>query len=259
MTPLSKTLLSDADGSVRDFALFVGSPQHWAHWAHLTDSVRGGDPSVARVHGVPFFDYLATDTAFAELFTSAMASVEELTLAPILSAYDFSAFGTIVDVGGGNGRFLAEILGRCPTVSGVLQELPAVADHAETLLKEKDVDARCAVERGSFFDRVPAGGDAYVLKHILHDWNDADATHILRNVRRAMPGAGRVLLVENVLPAGNAQHPGKLVDLEMMVSVGGRERTASDFRELLQKSGFVLDRVVPTAAPVSIVEASPSN
>jgi sulfur carrier protein ThiS len=258
LTAMAESLRSDSPTSVRGFALFVGSPQHREHWSRLLDSVKSGEVSVPLVRGMPFFDYLQQDRAFGEIFDQAMTSVSDLAKVPVVAAYDFARFGTIVDVGGGNGRLLSAILQGAPATRGVLFDLPAVTAGAPLVLKGSGVTARCRIESGSFFDAVPAGGDAYLLKHIIHDWEESKALAILRNVRNAIGADGTLLLVEMVLPEGNAPHVGKLLDMEMLLSVGGRERTAKEYAQLLAAAGFRQARVVPTVAPVSIIEAVPA-
>ncbi|MEU4340770.1 methyltransferase [Nocardia sp. NPDC023852] len=249
LTPLAEPLRADAPVSMRNFALFIGSPQHRQYWSYLSDAVRTGAAVIPEgMDGLPFFDYVRKDREFGAVFDGAMTSISELMLEPMLAAGHFHRFGTIVDVGGGRGRMLAEILARAPETRGVLFDLPEIV---------ADVQApdRCTVVAGSFFDTVPEGGDAYVLKHIVHDWGDNEAEKILRTVHRAMTGSARLLLLEIVLPEGNRPHRGNFLDLEMMVSAGGRERTEREFRELLAAAGFELVRITPTATPDSILEA----
>ncbi|WP_317983928.1 methyltransferase [Nocardia colli] len=180
-----------------------------------------------------------------------------LGLAPLLAAYDFAQFETLVDVAGGEGTMLAEILCRAPRSKGILFELPAVAESARSRLAELGLADRCAVECGSIFDAVPHGGDAYILKHILHDWADDDAGRILSTVRAAMKPDARLLIIELVVPENTRPHPGKYIDLEMLVNTGGRERTAEEYRKFLARFGFTLSRIVPTVSPDNILEAVP--
>ncbi|MEV5833474.1 methyltransferase [Nocardia sp. NPDC052112] len=249
LTPLAEPLRADAPVSLRDFALFIGSTHHRRYWSHLSDAVRTGRVVIPEgADGLPFFDYVRTDREFGAIFDGAMTSVSELMLEPMLAAGHFERFPVIVDVGGGRGRLLAEILARTPGSRGILFDLPEV-------VAEVRVPQRCTAVGGSFFDAVPEGGDAYLLKHIVHDWADADATKILRTVHRAMTGSARLLLMEVVLPEDNRPHRGKFLDLEMMVSAGGRERTEQEFRDLLATAGFEIVGIIPTATPDSIVEA----
>jgi hypothetical protein len=174
-----------------------------------------------------------------------------------MPAYDFSDRRLIVDVGGGHGALLAAVLAQAADARGVLFDLPSVVANAGPLLDAAGASSRCTVTGGSFFDSVPEGGDAYMLKTIIHDWDEDSAIAILRNVRSAIAEGGKLLLIELVLPEGTPLHPGMLIDLEMLVTAGGRERTAAEYAELLARAGFRQTRVVPTAGPMSVVEAVP--
>lgn len=256
LTPLADTLRSDADVSMAALARFVGSPQHREHWSHLTDAVRTGRSVIPALRGKPVFEYLAEAPELAEIFNGAMTSVSELMIAPLIAAYDFSAYATIVDVGGGHGRLLAAILGATPNSCGILFDLPQVVAGAPAVLAEQRVADRVRIVEGSFFDTVPEGGDAYVLKNVIHDWPDDEAVHILGNVRKAAAAGKNVLLVEGVLPGHDREFSGNWVDLEMLVSADARERTAAEYGELLRRAGFDMTRVVASAAPLSVVEAT---
>lgn len=257
LNALGATLRSAADISLAGAARFYGSPEHREHWSRLTDTIRTGQAAVPALRGMDFFGYAAANPAFGELFNQAMTSSSELALTPVVAAYDFRPHRTIVDVGGGQGRLLAAILAATPTARGVLYDLPEVVATAPDQLAERNVADRVDVVAGSFFDRVPAGGDAYVLKHVIHDWSDADAVRILRNVRAAAGPAATVLLLEFVIPRHNRESLGKWADLEMLLVLGARERTEPEFARLLGQAGLKLTRVVPTAGPVSVVEARP--
>jgi hypothetical protein len=256
LTPLADTLRSDADVSMAAFARFLGSPQHREHWSHLTDAVRTGRAVVPALRGKPFFEFLADDPEFAEIFNGAMTSISELAIAPLIAAYDFGAYETIVDVGGGHGRLLAAILGATPNSRGILFDLPQVVAGAPAVLAEQRVADRIRIAEGSFFDTVPEGGDAYVLKNVIHDWPDDDAVRILGNVRKAAAAGKNVLLVEGVLPGHDREFPGNWIDLEMLVTADARERTAAEYGELLRRAGFDLTRVVETVSQLSVVEAT---
>jgi len=255
-SPLSAALRTDAPGSLRSFARYVGHPAARAHWSALDGAVRSGEPAVPALRGMPFFAYTQADPAFGAVFNDAMTSIADLAERAVLAAYDVTQLGTVVDVGGGQGRLLAGLLARAPEARGVLFDLPEVVAGAPLLLGQRGVRDRCIVEAGSFFERAPTGGDTYVLKHILHDWDDERALVILHNLRDAMRSGARLVIIESVLPEGAAPHFGTLQDLEMLVSVGGKERTEADFRALLEQARFTLARVVPTASPLSVLEAS---
>jgi hypothetical protein len=259
LTPLADTLRSDAPASMAGGARFYGSPQHREHWSLLVDSVRTGQPSVPPLRGKEFFDFLASEPELAGLFDAAMTSVSELALGPIVAAgYDFTQYSTIVDVGGGHGRFLAAMLEAAPAAQGVLYDLPQVVAGAPSLLNRYGVHDRVRIESGSFFDAVPTGGDLYTLKLIIHDWPDEQATQILRSVRDAIRPDAAILLVEQVIPNHDREFLGKWADLEMLLCLAGRERTAGEYRDLLAGAGFEMTRVVQTAAPFSLIEAKPS-
>jgi len=256
LTALADTLRSDAPGSMTGMARLVGAPQWREHWSHLPDAVRTGRAVIPELRGKPAFEYLADEPQLAEIFNQAMTSSSELSIAPVIAAYDFSPYPTIVDVGGGRGRLLAAILAATPAARGVLFDLPQVVAGAPTLLRKHHAHDRVRIVEGSFFERVPEDGDAYVLKHVIHDWPDNDAVHILRNVRAAAGTGKRVLLVELVIPKHDRDFLGKWMDLEMLIGVAARERSATEYGQLLNHAGFQMSRVVETASPFSIVEAT---
>jgi hypothetical protein len=256
LTPLADTLRSNADVSIAGLARWLGSPEHREHWSHFADAVRTGRAVIPELRGKPAFEYLADEPQLAEIFNRAMTSVSELAIAPVIGAYDFSPYPTIIDVGGGHGRLLAAILAATPAVRGVLFDLPQVVAGAPTLLREHHAQDRVRIVEGSFFERVPENGDAYVLKNVIHDWPDDDAVHILRNVRAAADAGKRVLLVEFVIPNHDREFLGKWLDLEMLIGAAARERTATEYGRLLNRAGFQMTRVVETASPFSIVEAA---
>jgi hypothetical protein len=255
LTPLAETLRTDAPVSMVGMARWVGSPQHREHWSHLTDAVRTGHSVVPELRGKPVFEYLTDEAELGEIFNSAMTNLSEFATVPLTAAYDFSAFGTIVDVGGGHGRLLAAILQAAPTSRGVLFDLPEVVASAPELLRKHGVEDRVRIEEGSFFDSAPEGGDAYVLKNVIHDWPEEDAVRILKNVRTAARTGARLLLCEFVIPDHDRDFHGKWVDVEMLVVAGARERTAVEYGRLFHQAGFRLNRVVDTVSPLSIVEA----
>jgi hypothetical protein len=211
---------------------------------------------------MPLFEYYATHPEDSAIHDQALAATSALASAAVLDAYDFSRFRCVVDIGGGTGQLLADLLGVHPTLCGILFDLPHVIAHAPAVLSARGVADRCRIEGGSFFDAVPAGGDAYVLKQVIHDWGDPQAAAILATVRKALSPEARLLVLDRVLPERVEQgHPVEafLLDLEMLVMTqGGRERTEDEFRKLLSAAGFELKRVVPTTSPISIVEAQPA-
>ncbi|BBZ10375.1 hydroxyneurosporene methyltransferase [Mycobacterium branderi] len=255
LNSLARTLRSDAPVSMAWAARFYGSAEQRQRWTLLADSVRTGQAVVPALHGTGSFDYFAGHPEHAELFNRTMTSISQLTDAAVATGYDWGRYPTIVDVGGGQGPLLAAILHAAPASRGVLYDLPNVVDAASNLLCQRKIADRVRVVTGSFFDAVPGGGDAYVLKNIVHDWPDQQAVQILRNVRAAAGSQATVLLVELVIPDHDRDFPGKWADLEMLLNLAGRERTAAQYRELLSQAGFRMTRVVRTASPLSVVEA----
>jgi hypothetical protein len=204
---------------------------------------------------MPAFDYLAKHPDEASLFSETMVGLHGPETPAVAAAYDFSKFKTVVDVGGATGNMLAAVLGRHPGPRGILFDLPHVVREAPPLLGRAGVADRVTIESGSFFETVPQGGDAYILSHIIHDWSEAQCLTILGHVRKAIAPGGKLLIVEMVLPPGDAPHPGKLLDITMLLLPGGQERTPEEYADLLAKAKFRLERVVPTQSPVSVVEA----
>lgn len=258
LNALADTLRNDAPVSMAGAALFYGSPQHREHWSMLTRSIRTGRASIPVLRGKPFFDYLGDDPELAGLFNQAMTSVSELAEKAIVAAYAFTGCSTIVDVGGGHGRLLASILHSAPGARGVLFDLAEVVDGAPELLAARGVADRVRVEAGSFFERVPPDGDVYVLKHVIHDWPDDSALVILGQLRAASRIGTALVLVELVIPEHRRDFVGNWADLEMLLGADGRERTAAQYAALLARAGFRMTRVIPTASPFSLIEATPA-
>ena len=255
LNSLAATLRSDAPISLKGAALFQGSQEQRERWTLLTESVRTGESIVPALRGMDGFDYLAEIPDHADLFDQTMTSLAQMTLEVVVASYDFAAHRSIVDVGGGQGALLAAILTATPGSTGVLYDVPRVVAGAPDLLSANHVADRIRIVEGSFFDHIPGGGDAYVLKNIIHDWPDDKALHILRNIRAAAKPGATVLLVEMVVRENGRDGPENWVDLEMLLNLGSRERTAQEYRTLLAQAGFRLTRVVPTASPLSVVEA----
>jgi hypothetical protein len=255
LNSLAATLRSDAPISLKGAALFEGSQELRERWTLLADSVRTGQSIVPALRGKEAWDYIAEKPELAELFNQTMTSIAQMTVATVVAGYDFGVHRTIVDVGGGQGTMLAAILAAAPGSRGVLYDLPRVVATAPNLLRASNVADRVRIAEGSFFDSVPTGGDAYLLKNVVHDWTDEKALQILRNVRSAAQPGTTVLLVEMVIQETGRDGPGNWVDLEMLLNLGSRERTADEYRELLSQAGFRMTRVVPTASPLSVVEA----
>lgn len=257
LTPLGEALRSGAPGSARSTLLAFHSPALWRSWEEIIYSLETGKTGFEKVHGMPMFDYLAEHPEEASAFSEAMVGFHGAEPPAIAKAYDFSQLATVVDVGGATGNMLAAILAQHPGPRGVLYDRPHVVRDAPALLATRGVAERVRIEPGNFFDGVPAGGDVYLLSHIIHDWNEEQCLTILGHCRRAMKPEARLLIIETVLPPGDMPHPGKMLDMVMLVLPGGQERTAAEYDELLGKAGFRMTRVVPTDSMVSIVEALP--
>ncbi|MEO7538490.1 MAG: methyltransferase, partial [Pyrinomonadaceae bacterium] len=254
-TPASETLLTDSPTSMRAMILMIGDPEHARVINDLEYSVRTGKPAWDHVHGVPVFEYFfETNKELGDIFNQAMTSGSHAQIAAVLPAYDFSGFGTIADIAGGHGHLLGGILQKYEKAKGILFDLGVVLAGAPDMLRSYGVQDRVELVEGDFFSEIPVAADAYMLKHIIHDWDDDKCETILGNIRRSMPDDGRVLIIDAVIPPGDQPHPGKLLDLEMLIAPGGLERTAAEFESLLKNSGLELTRIVPTHSPVSIIE-----
>ncbi len=255
-TPMTETLRSNAPRSTRDLTIWMGEPEHWKVYGDLLYSVRTGKPCWDNVHGEPVFPYLFnTNPELGEIFNRAMTSYSHQAIGPVLEAYDFSRARVVADIAGGYGHFLAAVVAANPTVRGVLFDLAAPLAGAPKMLDSYGVADKVDLVEGDFFQDVPVTADIYILKHIIHDWYDDNDQKILRNIRAHMPDDGKVLIVETVVPEGNEPHFSKIIDLEMLMSPGGVERTASEFEQLLADSGFKMTRIIPTMGPMSIIEA----
>ncbi|MGE0130498.1 MAG: methyltransferase [Blastocatellales bacterium] len=254
-TPLSETLRSDAPGSLRAFAMVELGQEHFPAWGNLLHSVKTGEIAFDNLFKQNAWEYYAQNPEDASNFNQAMKGLTEMVNVAVLSAYDFSGVNRLVDIAGGTGGLISAILNANPQMRGVLFDLPHVIAEAGPLLEAAGVRDRCETATGDFFKSVSEGGDAYVMKWIIHDWDDEKSIVILKNIHRAMNTAGKLLLVETVVPEGNQPDLSKLLDLNMLVMTGGRERTEAEFATLLVSAGFKLTRVIPTASPVCIIEA----
>lgn len=257
LTPLAEYLRTDIPGSARAFAAYVGRPRTWCTWAYLLDSVRTGEPVFPELHGMSAWDHLAAHPEEGAIFDAAMAGMSGAVVEAVVASYDFSGIDVLVDVAGGRGTLLAAILSANPNLRGILFDQPQVIAGSGPLLEQAGVADRCEVVSGSFFEAIPEGANAYLLKSIIHDWDDAEAIEILRTCRAAMTDTARLLLVEGVIRPGNEPDPTKYMDLHMLVMLGGRERTAEDFERLYAEAGFELTGITPTGSPFNIIEGSP--
>lgn len=258
LTTLGEALKTGAPGSARASLLTMCGPAFSGALDQLEHSVRTGETGFEKAMGAPVFDYLAQRPEEARLFSETMIGFHGAEPPAVAAAYNFSSLQTIVDVGGATGNLLSAILGRHAGPRGVLFDLPHVVADAPALLASSGIRDRITVSPGDFFRAVPEGGDAYVLSHIIHDWTEEQCLTILANCRNAMGSNARLLVIEMVLPSGDVMHPGKLLDMLMLAIPGGRERTEPEYRALLAKAGFRLERVVPTDSAVSVVEAFPA-
>jgi hypothetical protein len=262
LTAVGATLRARAPDSTRAGVMMFHHPMFWRSWEELAYSVRAGRPALDRVFGMPVFEYLAATPDAAAAYDGGMTGLNRLINAPVVEACDFARFNLIVDVAGGHGSFLAAILEAAPRARGLLVDLAHVTEVARKNLAERGLASRAEVVTGNIFESVPAGGDAYVLKWIVHDWDDAACGAILSTVRAAIRPAGRLLIVERILPeradASPSMRAMMMADLLMMIHLAGRERTEREFRALLDASGFRLERIVPTGTQLSVIEAAPS-
>jgi hypothetical protein len=255
LTPLGEALKTGAPGSARSTVLTIASDWWSRGVGQVLYSVQTGKSGFEKALGMPVFEWLARNPREASMFSETMVGFHGAEPPAVAAAYDFSGLATIVDVGGATGNLLSAILARYPESRGLLYDLPHVVRDAPALLQARGCAERVSIESGSFFEKVPSGGDAYLLSHIIHDWSEEQCLIILGNCRRAMKPGSRLLIVEMVLPSNGQPHPGKMLDLIMLVAPGGRERTEPEYATLLSQAGLRLARVVPTESAVSVVEA----
>jgi hypothetical protein len=256
---LAASLMRKGPGSFRDMGYWITSPFHFGVYAEMLHSVRTGQPASEKVLGMPAFAFFARpeNQALSARFNNAMTAFSAAVAPAALEVYDFSGIRVLVDVAGGHGQVLASILRAHPGMRGILFDVDHVIAGAAPVLEAAGVRDRVQTAAGDFFAAVPPGGDAYIMKHIIHDWDDARSTAILGNIRTALrQGApdGRLVLLESVLLPANQPDFAKMIDLEMMMMPGGRERTADEFERLFARAGFTLTRIVPTAAGLSVIE-----
>jgi hypothetical protein len=258
LTPMGEYLRTDVKGSLRSVADFFGSDWSWRAWGQLLEAVGTGRIAFDGLFGEPVFDYLARHPEESAGFNEGMTGFTSNIAPAVVEAYNFGVFGTVIDIGGGHGVLLNTILRAYPGVNGIVFDAPHVVVGAEDAIRESGLSGRCRAVGGDFFRGVPAGGDAYLMKHVIHDWPDDRATTILSHCREGVNPGGKLLLVEMVVAPGNAADIAKVVDLEMLAIAGGRERTEAEYRQLLAGSGWRLTRVLPTESPTRILEAEPA-
>jgi len=258
LTELGQPLRADAPGSLRGWVRLCGRDSMWDTWGNLTTSIRTGENTFSSLHGESVWEWRASRPEESVIFDEAMRSTTLVANAAILAAYDFRRFGTVVDVGGGTGTLLASILEAHPGTRGILFDQEHVVSGAGEVLREAGVADRCDVFGGSFFESVPEGGDAYVLKMIIHDWEDEECVAILRTCREAMAPEAVLLVIERDLGPPNENAVAKISDLNMLVMPGGRERTEDEYAALLDRAGLRLADTHPTASGHVVMEASSS-
>ncbi len=255
-TELSTLLRTDAPNSLHGYAVMMSEYWHWQNWGQLMYSVRTGKTAQEKVHGMGSFEYFKQNPEAAEIFNRAMTSLSKSDVSPIVNAYDFSSAKKIVDIAGGQGFLLAGVLKANPKAEGILFDLPYTIEQARPVLEKEGVAGRVELLSGDFFESIPAGADYYMMKHIIHDWDDERCVKILENIRNSMAKNGKLLILEMVIPDGNEPSPSKFLDLQMLVTTGGRERTKEEFQKLLESAGFKLSRIVSTLSPMNVIEAT---
>lgn len=260
LTPYAQYLRSDVPGSLRSWALLAGQDWFVRSLGQLLHSVKTGQTAFDSIYNMGLFmEYFGQNVEAGELFHQAMAGLTQGATEAVLDAYDFSGIDTIVDVGGGQEAFIVSILKKYPKMRGILFDLPFVIERAKVSLAEEVILERCELVGGDFFHQVPSGGDAYILKSVIHDWDDDRALTILRNCRQAMSENGKLLLVNQVVPSGNEGSPQKVGDLRMMVFTGGINRTQPEYESLLGSSGFKLSKIIPMQTMFSVIAGSPNR
>jgi hypothetical protein len=259
LTPLGVCLTNDAPGSRRNYARWIGTPGQWRSWGNLLHSIKSGESATRFTHGMDAWTYRMQNPEERAVFDSAMTGNSRSDAQAVLEAYDFSKFGCVVDVGGGQGLLLKEILLACPAIRGVLFDQPQVVASADQVLASAGLAPRCQIVAGSFLESVPEHGDVYVMKAILHDWDDRAAIDILRTCRRAMSLTATLVVIEQVIGPPNEIAEGKFSDLNMMIQYGALERTGQEFHDLLKSAGFVMTEIIPTRSPLSIVVGQPAS
>lgn len=257
LTDMSEKLCQNVHGSVRDLVLWMSNPFHFQVWADMQYAIQTGKNATEHIFGKPCFEVFVPGDEVTTEFNNGMTTISAGTVPAVLYAYRFSGIRTLVDVGCGHGRLLCEILSAYPQMKGMLFDMEQVVSGAKDNIDKHCVGDRMQVIHGNFFESVPKGGDAYIMQHIIHDWDDEKSLTILRNVRHALEGIvdGKLLILDAVISASPGPDFKKLLDLEMMLMPGGRERTEAEFRELLGRAGFKLTRIVPTKSMVAVIEA----
>jgi len=256
-TPRSRLLQTNTPDSLRDWAIYCGSDWHNQTWSNLLYSVQTGEPAFDHIFGMGIFDYLEENPEHLKEYFNGLGSLNKLFSIAITNLYDFSKFQTIADIGGGSGALLAEILKKNPLLHGILFDVPMVTTEANQILKSANLEERCKIVSGDFLREVPIGADAYILKNILHNWNDETSRNVLKNIRKEIPPNGTLLIIETVIQSESERDVGKIFDMEMMLFLGGIERTEAEFRLLFESAGFKLTKIIPSQYFYYIIEGQP--
>ncbi|HEY5833422.1 methyltransferase [Streptomyces sp.] len=256
-TDLGDTLRAEVPGSLASFVLMELGEAHHSAWGEIVHAVQSGQPAFDKAVGKKIWEFFETTPVMAAHLGKAMGGLTAMVAEAVLDVYDFSPYRKIVDVGGGEGAFLGSILASHPAGRGVVFDLPPTVDKGRPAIAGAGLADRCELVGGDFFQSVPDGGDLYLMKWVLHDWNDESCVEILTNCRKAMRDDARLLVVETIVPDGDDFSPSKIIDLNMMVLTTGQERTAGEFRALLSAAGFTVTRMLPTQSPSSVIEAAP--
>lgn len=253
-TTLSETLRSDIPGSMKAMAI-AQLGDHYPAWGNLLYSLKTGNTAFEKVEGMDVWKYYETHPIEGLNFMKAMTGSTNAAIQNVIPMYDFSSANTIVDIGGGNGAFLMAILDKAPQAKGIVFDEEYVVDETQKTIEEKGFSTRCSVAAGNFFEAVTEGADVYLMKHVLHDWNDVQSELILKNCAKAMHAGSKILVIEAVIPTGNTLHPGKFMDINMMAMTGGKERTQAEYSVLFAQAGLKLERIIHTNSPtLSILE-----
>lgn len=253
LTPLAEPLRSDDPESKQALAIMNGEDQ-FRPWCEIIYSLQTGKPAYDNIWGKSIFEFLSEHPEKARIFDKAMIGIHGRGTDAAIKAYDFTDIKVLADVGGGNGSNLISILQACPNLKGILFDVPHVVENARARIEQASLTDRCELVGGDFFQSVPAGADAYLMRHIIHDWNDEKSLQILKNCHAALPVNGKLLVMESVIDPGNDPFAGKFVDLVMLLVTGGKERTAEEFQTLYNQAGFELTRILPTESELSIIE-----
>jgi hypothetical protein len=257
LTPLGELLKTESPDSLREYIILINDKECYKSWGYLLYSIKTGESAFKQVFGEDFLDYVNNHSQFSNTFDRAMVQKYKGVIASIIKAYDFSNFNTIVDVGGGYGQLLLEILRKYPHVRGILFDLPHVIEGAKKHVLGFDIANRCTLVAGDCFDEIPKGGDAYVLKSFINNWDERSAVRVLENCRKPASSFSKLIIIEPVLLPPNEPDYGKLMDLQLLVLQKSGERTKEEFEQLLRLSGFIMKSVIPTESEFSIIEAIP--